>query len=173
MFVGTILMALLAHYPWLRMPFNCLIFPCFTINSGPFAISFNHHDYNNAPGIPCVITALDNFNLTQGRHVILFAYGMIMEFPPGATVMLLSGCVHHGNTAIQEGKYRTSIISYMAGSLARDLAYGFCLQDKVPLDELKAINQDRPSQVCEIVECFSTLSLIVADQLLICPFEST
>jgi hypothetical protein len=173
MFVGTILTALLAHYPWLRMPFDCSIFPCFTINFGPFAISFNHRDYNNAPGVPCVITALGDFDPTRGGHLILFDYGMIMEFPPGATVMLLSGCVHHGNTAIQDGEYRTSIISYMAGGLARDVAYGFRLQDKVPLDELKAIDRDTPSRVCEIMERFSTLSSIVADRLLIRPFEST
>jgi hypothetical protein len=70
------------------MLFYCSIIPCFIINFGPFAISLNHRGYDNLPGVPHIITALDNFDST-----ILFGSSMVMDFPPDYTVMLLLGCL--------------------------------------------------------------------------------
>jgi hypothetical protein len=167
MFVATLLASLMAYYPWLRMPFACSIFACVTFNFGPRAVCFNHRDYGNAPGVPCAITPLGSYDPKRGGHLILFDYLLVIEFPPGSTAEILSGCVHHGNTPISPGEHRCAIISYMAGGLARDVAYSFRPSKELDAAETEAIRANSPSRLAAIVERFSTMKTIVADRALL------
>jgi hypothetical protein len=49
----------------------------------------------------------------------------VFEFPSGASVLIPSGCVDHGNTPIQPNETRHSITQYAASGLFRWAAYGY------------------------------------------------
>ena len=57
--------------------------------------------------------------------MILFPLKLIIEFPPGSTILLPSGTMPHGNTPIRAGETRLSMTQYCAGGLIRWVDYGF------------------------------------------------
>jgi len=56
---------------------------------------------------------------------VLLPLKRVIQFPPGSTILIPSGCLEHGNTPIQNGEVRLSIAQYAAGGLFRWVAYGF------------------------------------------------
>ncbi|KAF8958755.1 hypothetical protein BDZ97DRAFT_1668019, partial [Flammula alnicola] len=115
------------HSPHLRPNFpTCSIFPACTFNLGPGTITVDHTDYNNVAYGLCAITALGNFDPTLGGHMVLFDLGLVIEFPPGATILIPSSVLRHGNTpVIGEGVQRMSMTQYCSGGLFRWVDYGF------------------------------------------------
>ncbi|KAF6751275.1 hypothetical protein DFP72DRAFT_991360 [Ephemerocybe angulata] len=118
--------SLFESQPNLVRNFSNSTFPAASFNCGPASVSFDHHDFNNLSFGPCALTPLGNFDYKLGGHLILFELKLVLEFPPGTTVLLPSAALRHGNTAIQPGEDRMSIAQYGAGGLFRWSAYGFC-----------------------------------------------
>lgn len=114
-----------AHYPHLRRNFWNSIFACCTFNFGPATVCFDHTDPGNLPFGWCAITALGNFDPKKGGHLILWDLHLVIEFPPGSTILLPSASLRHGNTAIQQGERRYSFTQYSAGGLFRWVEQGF------------------------------------------------
>ena len=50
---------------------------------------------------------------------------LVIQCPSGASMLIPSGCLDHGNTPIQPGETRHSITQYAAGGLFRWAEYGF------------------------------------------------
>lgn len=50
---------------------------------------------------------------------------MVIEFPPGSTILIPSTSLHHSNTAIQTGEKRYSFMQYTAGRIFRWEEQGF------------------------------------------------
>lgn len=50
---------------------------------------------------------------------------MVIEFPPGSTILLPSASLRHGNTTIQQGEHRYSFTQYTAGGIFRWVEQGF------------------------------------------------
>ncbi|KAF8959185.1 hypothetical protein BDZ97DRAFT_1761672 [Flammula alnicola] len=97
-----------------------------TFNLGPGTITVDHTDYNNVAYGLCAITALGNFDPTLGGHMVLFDLGLVIEFPPGATILIPSSVLRHGNTpVVGEGVQRMSMTQYCSGGLFRWVDYGF------------------------------------------------
>ena len=82
-------------------------------------------DYNNLSHGLCALTALGNYDHTQGGHLILFGLKLAIQFPMGSSALIPSGCMDHGNTPIGEGEIRLSIAQYVASGLLRWVTYGF------------------------------------------------
>ncbi|KAF7979793.1 hypothetical protein HWV62_40840 [Athelia sp. TMB] len=116
---------LFRRYPLLKQNFKNSVFPCATVNFGPQTCCFPHTDANNLPYGLCAITALGSFNPTLGGHLILWDLKLVIEFPPGATILIPSATVQHSNTPIQEGETRYSFTQYAAGGLFRWVEHGF------------------------------------------------
>lgn len=116
---------LYTHYPLLRRNFTNSIFPCCTINFGPSTCCFPHTDSNNLSFGWCAITALGDFNPKLGGHLVLWDLQLVIEFPPGSTILIPSATVRHSNVAIQEGESRYSFTQYAAGGLFRWVDHGF------------------------------------------------
>ena len=72
-----------------------------------------------------MITALGNFNPKLGGHLILWDLHLVIEFPPGSTILIPSASLRHGNTAIQPGEKQYSFTQYTAGGLFRWVEQGF------------------------------------------------
>ncbi|KAG6914976.1 hypothetical protein DXG01_014130 [Tephrocybe rancida] len=122
---ATNLMKLFDFHPELCHTFKNSIFPACTFNCGPTACTFHHVDYNNLPFGLCAITALGNYDPTCGGHLILYGLKLIIEFPPGTTVLIPSGTIEHGNTPVGPEETRMSFTQYAAGGLFRWVPYGF------------------------------------------------
>jgi hypothetical protein len=121
--------------PDLRCHYSNSAFPAATFNFGPQTVLRNHRDTGNAPGTWCSITALGNYDSTKGGHLILFDLGLVIEFPPGSTILIPLGSLHHGNTPVQEGEDRYSLVQYCPGGLLRHVAYGFRLESNLSILE--------------------------------------
>lgn len=102
------------------------VYPAATINLGPQVITTEHYDSANLAVGWIAITSLGDFDYKKGGHLILRNLGVVVEFPPGCTVLFPSAVVQHGNVPIQEGETRMSITQYASGSLFRWVDYGFC-----------------------------------------------
>ncbi|KAI0066767.1 hypothetical protein BV25DRAFT_1796690, partial [Artomyces pyxidatus] len=111
--------------PGLFKPFRNSVFPTATFNLGPQAVTLPHRDAQNVPYGWCAITALGNYNPVLGGHLYLWELKMVVEFPPGSTILVPSALITHGNTPIQTGEVRQSFTQYCSGSLMRWHAYGF------------------------------------------------
>ncbi|KAJ7469947.1 hypothetical protein B0H11DRAFT_1731273, partial [Mycena galericulata] len=119
------LKALFEHHPDLRHNFSNSIFPAVTFNCGPRTVTFDHRDFNNRPDGFCGITCGGDFNPRTSAHLYLKQLRIVVEFPSGATALIPSGSVDHGNTPLQPRETRCSITQYAAGALFRWVKYGF------------------------------------------------
>ncbi|KAI0665364.1 hypothetical protein C8Q78DRAFT_995596 [Trametes maxima] len=56
---------------------------------------------------------------------------LVVEFPPGSSILLMSAVVLHANTPIQDGETRMSFTQYCAGGLLRWVDSGFRTQGEL------------------------------------------
>ncbi|KAG6826311.1 hypothetical protein H0H92_000356 [Tricholoma furcatifolium] len=103
---------------WAKSVFASAVF-----NLGPQTVCFKHRDFANLPYGWCAVTALGTFDPTLGGHVVLWDLGLVIEFPPGSTILIPSAVIAHSNAAIQEGETRYSFTQYSAGALFRWVAH--------------------------------------------------
>ena len=113
---SNMLRKLLSYNKKLRQPFPNSVFANFTANFGPETVCFDHKDTGNLPGGWCVITALEEFDPKLGGHLVLWDLNLVIEFPPGCSIMIPSAMLRHSNTCIQPGKLRYSFTQYSAGT---------------------------------------------------------
>ncbi|KAJ7713570.1 hypothetical protein B0H16DRAFT_1743272 [Mycena metata] len=109
-----VLRALFRKHPNLTHTFRNSIFPAVTLNCGD-AVTFEHCDILNLVHGLCPVTSGWPLQPCPRRP----------HFPSGATMLIPSGCLDHGNTPIQTNETRYSITQYAAGGLFRWAAYGF------------------------------------------------
>jgi hypothetical protein len=148
-------------YPRLQRNFLNSVFTCATFNFGPNTCCFDHVDYGNLPFGWCAITAFGMFDPTLGGHLVLWDLNIVIEFPPGSTILIPSGAIRHSNMAIRQGKTRYSFTQYTAGGLFRWVDHGYQTEtsykqgwgrDRKKLEE--EVNQQRWAQG---IHMFSTL----------------
>ncbi|PPQ88428.1 hypothetical protein CVT25_011544 [Psilocybe cyanescens] len=122
--------ALYAHYveklgklyrenPELKRPFLSSVFSAVTYNLGPHTACYRHRDSSNLPFGWCAVTSLGSFDYKKGGHLILWDCRLVIEFPPGATILLPSAVVVHSNVSISSEERRYSFVQYSAGALFR------------------------------------------------------
>ncbi|KAJ3898951.1 hypothetical protein F5879DRAFT_994244 [Lentinula edodes] len=93
------------------------------------------NDAKNDVRIPCAITTGGKYDYKQSGHLILWDFKLILEFPPGATILLPSALIRHSNLPLADGETRVSVTQYTAGGIRHWLEYGgrtedeFCTQD--------------------------------------------
>lgn len=109
-----------AKYPTtLRRNFTSSVFEATTYNLGPRMTCFRHRDFGNLPFGLCAVTALGDFDYTKGGHLVMWEAHLVIEFPPGTTILLPSALISHSNIAIADTERRTSFTQYSAGGLFR------------------------------------------------------
>ncbi len=95
-------------------------FACASFNLGPQSVSYVHCDHLNLPFGLCTITALGDFDYHLGGHLVLWDLEMIIEFPPGTTILIPSAILRHSNTALADtSERRYAFVQYSAGALFR------------------------------------------------------
>jgi hypothetical protein len=100
-------------------PFWRSVFAAATFNLGPSVWTFRHRDVLNLPFGWCAITALGEFDATNGGHLILWDLGLVIEFPAGSTILIPSATLSHSNIPVAAHEHRSSFTQYSAGGLFR------------------------------------------------------
>ncbi|KAI0042317.1 hypothetical protein FA95DRAFT_1500221, partial [Auriscalpium vulgare] len=113
------------RYPEIEPNFGCSAYPAATANLGPGTTCFPHKDTQNYPGLACAVTAFGNFDHKCGGHMLFWDLKLKVEFPSGATILLSSAGLCHGNLPVQDGERRYSFTQYCSGGLLRWVRHGF------------------------------------------------
>jgi hypothetical protein len=105
---------------------------------------------------------LGPFDPRQGGHLILWDLGLVIDFPPCATILIPSAIVQHSNTVIQPGEECYSFTHYAAGGLFHYVKNGLRL-DKTFMKEateaeLKQREEDRQRRWSDGLSLFSKMS---------------
>ncbi|KAK0442271.1 uncharacterized protein EV420DRAFT_1485394 [Desarmillaria tabescens] len=99
-YYATHLCDLLVHDATLVLNWASSIFASATFNFGPRTLCFRHTDSANLPFGWCTITALGRYNFRRGGHLVLWDLKLVVDFPPGSTILIPSAILRHSNTAI-------------------------------------------------------------------------
>ncbi|CAA7263527.1 unnamed protein product [Cyclocybe aegerita] len=90
----------------------------------------NSVDFTNLPFGLCSVTALGDFNPAASACFVFYDLGIIVQFPPGSTLILTSAAIVHANSSMGPGETRCSITQYTPGGLFRWVEHGFQLDRK-------------------------------------------
>ncbi|KAJ7737112.1 hypothetical protein B0H16DRAFT_1326103, partial [Mycena metata] len=112
------------RHPELRRPFVGSIFFCAAFNFGPNVWTFRHRDVLNLAFGWCSVQALGDFDPTKGGHLVLWDLKLVIEFPPGALILLPSATVAHSNVPVADGEERVSFTQFSAGGIFRYIDNG-------------------------------------------------
>lgn len=160
-YYATHMSALLKNDRSLSRPFFNSVFAALTLNFGPQTASFEHTDNANLPYGWCSLTALGKYKYKLGGHLILWDLHLVVEFPPGSTILIPSAVLRHSNTAIGRGETRYSFAQYTAGSLFRWVDHNFQKQGKFRAtrnaEETKADVKEARERWGNGLKLFSTL----------------
>ena len=136
-------------------------FPCRSFNLGQQSLSSPHTDNANLAQGWCSITPLGSFDHKKGGHLILWDFGLMIEFPAGSTVLIPSALIIHSNTSLGTGETRFCIVQYAAGGLFRWVENGFMTEEnwlaKASKEERQAHDNRRNSRWADGVEMFTKL----------------
>lgn len=111
--------------PLLKPIFHSCIFSTTTYNFSPQTVCYRHKDFANLTFGLCTVWSLGDFDAVMGGHLILWDCHLVIEFPPGSLILLLSAIVSHSNTSITSHEHRYSFALYSAGALFRWVSNGF------------------------------------------------
>lgn len=120
------------------------VFSCATFNFGPNVWTYKHRDILNLPFGMCAVHALGNFDPKKGGHLVLWELKLVIEFPPGALILLPSATITHSNIPVQPGEQRASFTQYTGGGLFRYVDNGFRTEK-----ELAEQDPEEYARVCE------------------------
>jgi hypothetical protein len=126
-------------YPDLKPPFSEAVFSAVAINFGPKTVCRQHRDQRNLSYGWCAVTSFGDYDWRKGGHLILWDLKVVIEMPPGCTVLLPSAIIKHSNTSLK-GRHerRYSVAQFSAAGLFRwesegrqpDYAYHKTLDEK-------------------------------------------
>ncbi|KAJ7101390.1 hypothetical protein B0H15DRAFT_943716 [Mycena belliarum] len=137
--------ALQRHLPHLRPNFPRSVFSAAAFNFGPNVWTFRHRDSQNLPFGWCAIQAAGPFDATKGGHLVLWNLRLVVEFPPGALILLPSATIAHSNVPVQDGDKRISFTQFTAGGLFRYVDNGFRTEG-----ELEAADPEEFARLAEL-----------------------
>ncbi|KAK7024474.1 hypothetical protein VNI00_016271 [Paramarasmius palmivorus] len=140
-------------------------FTTIAFNFGGKVRCWKHQDQQNLPLGWCAITALGRFDPTQSARLILWELKLVIDFPPGSTILIPSAVITHSNTRIAEGDERTSITQYTAGAIFRWVDAG-CKTDKAlkahDVDAWKEHERKKGAPVSERLGIFSRVNEVLS-----------
>ncbi|KAG6887199.1 hypothetical protein C0992_000144 [Termitomyces sp. T32_za158] len=115
------------NLPYLRHIFPKSVFPAAAFNFGGNVFTKAHRDCMNYAIGWCAIQALGVFDPKKSGHFVLPDLKLIIEFPPGALILMPSAA----NLPVSKGESRVSFTQYCAGGLFRYIINGFCTETEL------------------------------------------
>lgn len=120
-------------------------------------MTFKHLGYLNYIFSWCAITTLGSYDYKKGGHLILWDLGLVIEFPPGATILIPSAYMTHSNIAITSGETQYSFTQYTASSLFHFIDEGLQTQKGMSKEERTEVMAQAQARVTEGLNLYSTL----------------
>lgn len=161
------LQRLYTNDPDLKPPYDGSIFSNHSPNTSNQAVTYMHNDHGNLAFGWCAIQSFGDFNPATGGHLILEQLGVVVEFPPGSTILLPSATVTHGNTPILPHENRASLVHYAAGGLFRWVEYGFRtwndLVEEDPEEAARLWKERKQTRLSDALNLFSKVNELVSD----------
>ncbi|THU91103.1 hypothetical protein K435DRAFT_607008, partial [Dendrothele bispora CBS 962.96] len=121
--------------PSFQKNFPRTAFAAATFNFDEQTETVEHQDYLNYIVGWCGITSLGRFDYTKGGHLILWDLKLVIEFPPGSSILIPSCYLRHSNTSIAPGETRQSFTEYSAGGLFRYNNDGMRTRESMSVEE--------------------------------------
>lgn len=118
-------LAIHSKYPHLKRIFPACIFSAASYNLGPQTVCYPHNDKGNLPSGMCAVTPFGPYDYKKGGHLVLWELKLVVEFPPGCTILLPSAILTHFNIPIAKNERHYSFAQYTAGGLFRWVDQGF------------------------------------------------
>jgi hypothetical protein len=97
---------------------NKTVFAAMTINMGPCSFSPPHMDADNDADGLCTDTACGNFDPDQGGQLVLWDLGLVIWFPPGASILFPSSLITHSTLPVAKNETRYVILQFTSGELS-------------------------------------------------------
>ncbi|KAK7433782.1 hypothetical protein VKT23_020550 [Stygiomarasmius scandens] len=148
---------LLAEDERLFLNFDNSIWACATFNFGPQTVTVQHLDHLNYIYGWCAITALGDFNYKNGGHFVLWDLSLVIELPPGCTILIPSSYIRHSNTPIGSNETRYSFTQYTAGGLFRWVDDNRRVRAHMSRDELKDAQARQWDRINDSMNLYSML----------------
>lgn len=99
--------------------------------------------------------------------MVLFDVDLVIEFPPGATILIPSSVMRHGNTPIQDGETRVGMTQYAAGALFRWVDNGFMTAENTTAAHKAHMRAEAPQRFKNLLSLYSTLDSLADDTELV------
>ncbi|KAL0575861.1 hypothetical protein V5O48_006111 [Marasmius crinis-equi] len=150
-----------SHLP---LPFENSVFAACAFNFGGQVRAYKHRDHLNWAFGWCAITALGDFDPKKSARLVLWELKLVVDFPPGSTVLIPSAVVTHSNTRIAKGDERTSFTQYTAGAIFRWAENGCMTEGELEAADPGAWAERQASKagvVAERVRLYSKLADIL------------
>ncbi|KAJ3925043.1 MAG: hypothetical protein NXY57DRAFT_907552, partial [Lentinula lateritia] len=151
--------------PELMPNFDNSVYSCMTVNFGPQTWTYIHTDSKNDPCLPCAVTSGGKYNWKLGGHMVLWDFGVVLEFPPGTTILLSSAFLRHSNIPVSKGETRVSVTQYSAGSIRQWLEYGGRTEEALRTEDPEAYAREmakRSSRWKDALGMYSTIEELKA-----------
>ena len=152
------------HDPSLQSVDTDTAFAAMSFNFGPNATTYEHMDHQNYAAGFCVVTSLGDYDATRGGHLFLRELGLVVEFPVGASILLPSVVIAHGNTLTGKDEYRASMTMYTAAGNVRWRDQGYKIQDDMTKPEKRNFNALQGPRRTESVDRLSNMDDLGEDQ---------
>lgn len=149
--------------PHINRIFRNSIFPCAAFNFGKVCTK-KHRDVLNCPFGFCAITALGEFDPTQGGHLVIWPLKLVIEFPHASTILVPSATFAHSNVAVPAEQSRISFTQYAPGGLFRYVDNNFMTERQLEAADLAAYVQMEAKKGSRWAEGLGLLSTL--DELL-------
>ena len=161
------LRALFAEDSHLRRIYEGTVWPMLTFNYGPEFGTVAQMKINPAADGADWIMVGGNYDPKLGGHIIIWALGLIIELPPGSSIILAS-VLEHASIGVRRSEKYFTVTQYAPGGLFRWVRNGF-----VTWDTLKERDPDRADRYHKAhrtrgpnaVALFSKYSELAADRL--------
>lgn len=95
--------------------------------------------------------------------MVLLDFNLIIEFPPGSTILLPSSVVRHGNTPIAENETRYSFTMFVPGPLLRSAQHNFRPKRRLSKREKDRLYGEGNERWLEALDMFSKVHELEED----------
>ncbi|KAK7001860.1 hypothetical protein R3P38DRAFT_2381067, partial [Favolaschia claudopus] len=118
---------MLRHNPNAYYPNEASVFPAATMELG--GPHFNIHDHRGdlrdmEPAGWNILTALGKYSAFRGGHVIFWELGLVIQFPPGSSILLPAGLIHYSFVKVDDHETRFSMLQWAGAGVRRFLDNG-------------------------------------------------
>ncbi|KAJ7046288.1 hypothetical protein C8F04DRAFT_938916, partial [Mycena alexandri] len=66
-----------------------------------------------------ILTALGNYSPLHGGHIIIWDLGLVISFPPGASILIPTGVLRYSFVKVRHAERRYSLLQWAGSGIAR------------------------------------------------------